>query len=592
MGNLIKDFWTYKYHDNRYYGVIEVVSGDLRYRRVENKFETRIERALAYLDGKKVLSHMSVQSYNDYLNKGDRASRTADEEAFYPFFLEFEPHVKPGQANFYVEYKKAVSEAYRTASYLIYEKNVNPEDILVMMTNSRSVYLFINPVIYGLRPSKVLHNVYKKMYEELDESIGFKYVDTSLFRFNGLVKTPGAYYAGGFVVPISIEELKNLANNPDQEQKKLTRVQRSIDKDIPGAFSRGMEDIYINALEEVDVDMAKRAKKARKRAHGLEDVTFLKNGIACIEHLEKNIVEPGQRNFALVGLAIAYKNAGYSKEQTEYAVQCAADRWNHDEDERIIVSKVKSVYEKDYNFSCSYLKEHVDLCGSCKKCKLNKDVNKAPNTKFWVGRQVIDQLKANNASLRHYKAYLVMSRNELYGKYFIPEEYNLDQRVIRELINMTGGTRELQNGLVKATIDHGGKKYLIPNEFIDNGECEALGERLKPYLVLYTHFIYKATNKYGMMRIKVETIAATLGYKSMSSVYKLIQDLQKSGMAVFRKGYLFSLYFSSYKIVSIDEYKHIKEEKEGFKGKENELKTGTNDGGESRLFWKLSRGSP
>lgn len=593
MGNLIKDFWTLQYDNKSYYGIVEVVGHDLQFRRETNKFETRIEKALAYLEGKRMLSHISVQSYNSYLNKGgvNRVGRTVKDKAFYPFFLEFEPHIKPGHAMFWVEYQKAVSEAYRTANYMIYEKGLEPEDILIIITNSRSVYLFVNPVAYQLRPSDALHDIYKKMYEELDEVMDFKYVDKSLFRFNGLIKTPGAYYQGGYVVPISIEELKGLAGNPEGEQKRLTRKQRNLSKEVPGRFSGAFSDIYKRAMIEVYEGVKKVPKNNGKKTEKVNTVTYLKSGIGCIDFLESNKVAEGQRNFALVGLAIAYKNAGFSQEQALAAVKNAAKRWNYDEMNQV-KTKVNTVYKKDYNFSCEYLKEHVDLCGSCACCKLNKGANKSLNTKFWVGREVISQLKANKASVRHYRAYLIMSRNELFGRYFDPEEYNLDPRVIRELVKMTGGERELQNRLVKASISHGDRKYLIPNEFLDNGEYEALGERIKAYLILYTKYIYKATDKYGMMRVKIETIAAELGYKSKSSVYKLLQDLVRAGMAVVKKGCLFSLYFSSYKVTSMDDHKESKGEKEEYLDGQLEYKTGTYDGGESRLYLKFSRGSP
>lgn len=590
MGNLIKDFWTYTYNQNSYFGVVEVVKGDLQFRKAEGKYETRVERAFQFLEGKKVLSHMSAQSYNNYLNKSGKVSRDAEEEAYYPFFLEFEPRRKPGNIGFEDEYKQAASEVYRTAQYLIYEYGVEAEDILIIITNTRSFYLFVNPRSYCARPSKHQHLVYRKMYEAIDEEIGLEFVDQSHFRFNGLIKTPGAYYAGGFVVPVSMQELKKLYENPIQQKELLTRTQRSIiERDVPGAVSTRMTELYLSSKELVG---SGRAKKRVSSFPEESNVIHMPQTAGCIKKLEAYGAEPGQRNFALVSLAIAYKNANFSENQVYEIVQEAANRWQHDEADNVVASKVRTVFRKGYNFSCKYIQERMDLCGACASCPYKKGAQNAPKTKFKVSKHIIATLGEKKASLRHYKAYLIMSRHGLFGQLFSPEEYGLAPRVIREMSNMINGVRTLVNGLVCVQIETGDRNYMFPITFVDKGVYEALGEKLKPYLNLYTRFVYKAVGKYGMMRVKAATIARVLGHKNLSSTYKLLRALLSEGLAVFKNGYLFSLYFNSYKVVPIEEYKDTKRNKSPHRSECGYLKTGTNDHGEHRLYWKLSRGSP
>jgi len=589
VGNLIKDFWTYTYNDRNYFGIVEVL-GDPQFRKAEDKKETRVEKAMAYLQGKSILSHMSAQSYISYLNKSGAASRSHDEETYYPFYLEFEPKLKPGSKGFDSEYMATAQEVYRTANYLRYEYDVEAEDILITITNSRSLYLFVNPKSFRAKPSRNQHLIYKKMYETIDEEIGLQYVDTSHFRFNGLIKTPGAYYAGGYVVPISLQELKLLCADPEQRHL-LTKRQRSVEKDVPGENAPRLTELYSNSKELVG------SVRAKKRVSNTQtnNVVYISQVAGCINHIEAHGAQPGQRNFALVSLAIAYKNAGYSEHQVHELVQNAADAWQHDESANEVASKVRTVFRKNYNFSCQYILENVDVCGSCESCPFKKGAKKAqngPKTKFKVSRRVIELLKQKKASLRHFKAYLVMSRHDLFDRFFSPEEYNLDPRVIRELTNMLDGVRNVENGLVSVKIDSGDKNYLFPVNFIDGGAHEALGEKLKPYLTIYTRFIFKAGDKYGMMRAKASTVAAALGYKSVNSVYKLIRELANDGLAVFKNGYLFSLYFSSYKLISIEAYKDAKKEKTLLRNESDSLKTGTNDPGDQRLYWKLSRGSP
>lgn len=600
MGNLVKDFWTYDYKERNYHGIVEVVKGDLQFRKVDGKYETRIEKALEYLmqPNIKTLSHMTVQSYNSYLNKDGRSSRSAEEETYYPFFLEFEPHVKSGQPNFEVEYQRAAAEAYTTAQYMIYELYVDPEDILVVITNSRSIYLFVNPKVYGLKPSKIQHLIYKRMYDILNEELGgFEYVDTSLFRFNGLIKTPGAYYAGGYVVPISVGELKTLVHDP-RAKNKLTRKKRSISVNVPGLESKAFKELYISSKEQITEGRIEKALKEQNKPFDSEksDVKYISSGIGCINYLESAIVEPGQRNFALVSLAIAYKNGGYSIEQVNDILQERADKWGHDEDAAIVRSKVKTVFTKDTKFSCSYIKEHVNICDSCRKCKLNKKAVKGQGTKFKVNKYVIDQLRANKGSLRHYKAYLIMSRNELFGQYFNPEEFGLDHRVIREFSKFTGATRELESGQVKIDQEIEEKNYLIPNEFVDKGSYESLGERLKQYLILYTSFTYKAGDKYGMMHVKAKKVNDVLGYKNIESTYSLIKELVDMGMAVYKNGFLFAMYYSTYKVISLEDYKAEKSKKKAKEKLQYQDKIEYDyellGNGDHQLFLKCARGSP
>lgn len=569
MGNLIKDYWTFAYNEKNYYGIVEVVRGELQHRKVDGKFETRIEKAIQYMmkSGIKTLSHMSVQSYNTYLNKDGRTLRSADEETYYPFFLEFEPHKRPSDYGFEGEYKNAAAEAYRTLQYLVYELDVDPEDIMTMITNSRSIYLFVNPKAYELKPSRTLHNIYKGIYSELNEVLDLKYVDTNQFRANGLIKTPGAYYEGGYVVPVTMDELKKMVVNPGMKAE-YTKKQRSIDKMVPGKVARGFKRLYNASLEQTNDTRKEKAQNGRKKNEKAqnENVTYLNadlsTDIKCVRRIENSMIEQGERNFALVSLAIAYKKAGYSEEQVTEIVQRAADRWGHDESSSQIRSKVRLVFKHDYGFSCSYIKEHVSMCESCcSGCKFNKRAVGANQTKFKVNKYVIEALKTNKASLRHYKAYLIMSRHHLFGQAFDPEEYKLDQRTIREFAKYTGSKREITNGQVVIELAYEDKDYLFPNEFIDKGTYEALGERLKPYLVIYTSFVYKANEKYGMMHVKVKKISSILEHKSVESTYAMLREFVRNGMMVVKKGLLFATYFDSYKVVSLEEFKEKKKTK-------------------------------
>ncbi len=552
MGKLIQDFWTYEYKNRQYYGIVEVVKGDLKYRKLDGKFETHIEAAINYLKkpNHKILSHMSLQSYCGFMKDG-QAFRGEKEETYYPFCLEFEPHLKPGDFNFKARYKDAADELYRTVLLLEYEFGVNREDMLITMTNSRSFYLFVNPKSYGLKPSCRLHQIYKKMFELLSDYIDFIYVDKSHFRHQGLIKTPGSYYAGGYVVPVTLEEIKTLMHNPDLKDV-YTMQQKSLRKSVPGAFSNKLHELYQEAVEIDGAHSAKLANSAKKIALPVRSMTQRH----CIKQIEANGVKIGERNYALVSLGIAYKEAGYSETQTLDMLLEKANAWQHDENAAIIASKVRLIYKKDYVFSCQYAKEHIQICNACTNCKHQKNARGLAVTKFKIYRSDVIALRKKKLSKRHYEAYLTLSRYDLYNKRFELEDYGLKMRTIRELCSVLDIERDISyTSIVLKRKSKPDRPYLLPNEFYDNGVYVTLDEHIKHYLVLYVKFGYKSYGRYAMMRVGYQKIKNTLGYKSDSGLYKFLSKLKLLGLIVYKKKIIHALYFESKKIIDFEKEK-------------------------------------
>ena len=569
VGNLIKNFWTYQ----EYYGITEVVGGPLEYRKVEGKHETRIEKALEYMltPGLRLLSHMSIQTYNTYLNRTGRNLRDETEKAYYPMFIELETKVKPDsfkvdlkhrEMAFDRQYKEMLMEAYLLVTYLVYEIGMEEKDILILLNNSRSIYVMLNPVSYGLTPDKDLHIVYNEMYKLISEGISLEYVDDQMYKHNGLMKTPNTWYSGGYFVPISYQELRELKNNPGLKGE-LTKNKRSLNNDVPGSFCPALAELYEKAKENSKTKtVSYKLQGTIQKATGENKVVQLyKPGQRnCVNYIHGNEIEDGRKNFALVSVTYHYKGLGYSQEQTYEILQEIADNWDYESPNRIY-AKVKSVYRNKKKFSCDKARETLGLdeC-TCENCPFNpyKKVEEHEYKHFNIQRVIVDALWRNKASLRHYKALLQLSRNRLFNRWFSLSTEGLQERTIKELCKLSGSnfifSQNDDSVMVYNKVQNQGPYWKLPIEFWDNGVYNQFGEQLKHYLkLLFCGYKVNKGGSYIQTRVGMERIQELLGYKTINGVYKLLLRLKELGFAVYNRGKLFAIYLQSYKIINIED---------------------------------------
>lgn len=559
MGNLIRDFWTYQYKGKSYYGIGEVIAGsDLKQQRHIKRFETHIEKALEYTLKHDLVSHMSIQKY---LKKSVDVSRKDNEETFYPFFFEFEPKCSCDKAPkevFMREYKAAVGEAIKVVRYSIDILDVDEKDILILINNSRSIYVMYNPRTYGLRPSNKLHLIYKEMYKAIDEEIGLNYVDASLYNSYGLMKTPNCYYKGGYFTKISFEQLQKLHNNPGIKSM-LTSTKKSLDYYIPAIHATGLTELYNNAKEKV-LNLNTKLKD--------KQVTYITNCSAkCVEHIENYTIGPGSRNHALVSVGIFYKNKGFTAEQVEQKLLQLSSTWGHDESSSDIASKVRSIFRYDYQFSCKFAASVLnleDMEGLCSRCPYNAQ-NKTRLDRIPVQANIIKELWSNKASVRHYIAYLKLSQDRLFNTWFDPKEKGVNDRTLRELCNLSNNLiREKRKELIYITNKATGNVYNLPTKFMELEAPAMLGEYLKHYLmILIKGYNTKKSDKYIKLNVSKEKIKNDLGYGDISSVYKLLSRLKKLGFLVVKGGKLVALYYTTYKVHNLEEFREERLRKNG-----------------------------
>lgn len=553
-GNFIEQMFIYKMLNKaeelqNYFGIHEVVSGDFSQNRADKKYETHIEKLLEYPiknRWNKELSHMSLQSFCTFLNKQNRNLRTEElDDRYYPFTLEFESSKKK-------EHSDVLLEVAQYLKYLMSELSVNKEDFTIIINNSKSVYIMVNPKVFGLKPSKNVHRIYTEMYKKIKEELGLKFVDESVVNSSyRLIKTPGSYYKGGYVNYVSLDEFMSLMTGY-LTRAKLTKKQRDIrNLMLPGIQSVPMTRLYDKSKKKVEKSLKEYKNK------GIKVLNL--PGTECTRECVKTLInipvmDKGNRNNFLVSIALGLSEANYSENQIKEVLRRKAIEWKHDESLRAVENKYKSLKRNGTNFSCDKAKmlfEEEGLSFCCNVCK------KAINS-IYIARDVVESIYNNKGAVRHYRAYLELEKQNLFGRYFNIAEVGIKVATLKELAKKINGKLEKKQDLFKLTINRGKAIYRLPLEYIENA-VDVLEQKIGKVLML----IVKAysSNTYGaFISLGVAKISEYLSFKNERSVYKFLKELEKIGFLTKNKNGI-TLYYKSRKVVSLEE------ERENRKGK-------------------------
>lgn len=556
-GNFIEQMFIYKMINKaeevqNYFGIHEVVSGDFSQNRADKKYETHIERLLEYPiknRWNKELSHMSLQSFCTFLNKQNRNLRTEElDDRYYPFTLEFESSKKK-------EHSDVLFEVAQYLQYLMTELSVNEEDFTIIINNSKSVYIMVNPKVFGLKPSKNVHRIYTEMYKKIKEELGLKFVDESVVNSSyRLIKTPGSYYKGGYVNYISVDEFMHLMTGY-LTRAKLTKKQRDIRKlMLPGIQSVPMTRLYDKSKKKVE----KSLKEYKNKGIKVLNLPGMECNRECVKTLiNMPIMGKGNRNNFLVTIALGLSEANYNGDEIKEILRRKAIEWKHDESLRAVENKYKSLIRNRTNFSCDKVKmlfEEEGLSLSCNVCK------KAVNS-IYISRNIVEAIYNNKGAVRHFKAYLELEKQNLLGRYFSIDEVGIKAATLKELAKKINGKLEKRQDLFKLTINRGKAIYRLPLNYIENA-VDVLEQKIGKVLML----IVKAysSNTYGaFISLGVAKIAEYLSFKNERSVYNFLKELEKLGFLTKNKNGI-TLYYKSRKVVSLEEEKENRKEKVKF----------------------------
>lgn len=545
-GNFIEQMFIYKMLNKaeelqNYFGIHEVVSGDFSQNRADKKYETHIEKLLEYPiknRWNKELSHMSLQSFCTFLKKQNRNLRTEElDDRYYPFTLEFEsPKKKEGS--------DVLFEVAQYLQYLMNELSVNEKDFTIIINNSKSVYIMVNPKVFGLKPSKNVHRIYTEMYKKIKEELGLKFVDESVVNSSyRLIKTPGSYYKGGYVNYVSVDEFMHLMTGY-LTRAKLTKKQRDIrNLMLPGIQSVPMTRLYDKSKKKVE----KSLKEYKNKGIKVLNLPGTECTRECVKTLiNMPIMDKGNRNNFLVSIALGLSEANYSEDEIKEVLRRKAIEWKHDESLRAVENKYKSLKRNGTNFSCDKAKmlfEEEGLSLGCNVCK------KAINS-IYIARNVVESIYNNKGALRHYRAYLELEKQNLFGRYFNIAEVGIKVATLKELAKKINGKLEKKQDLFKLTIDRGKAIYRLPLDYIENA-VDVLEQKIGKVLML----IVKAysSNTYGaFISLGVAKISEYLSFKNERSVYKFLKELEKIGFLTKNKNGI-TLYYKSRKVVSLEE---------------------------------------
>ena len=550
-GNFIDQMFIYstvRKIDNtmqRYGGIHEVVQGEFSQNRANKKYETHIEKVLEWTiknKHRKEVSHFSLQGHFTYLDKQKRTIRTEElDDRYYPFVLEFESSDKKKEYDVYYE----VAVYFQ---YMLQEYNVTKEDIVITITNSKSVYVWINPKAFGLKPSKNVHRIYTEMYKKIKKDLCLKFVDESVVNSAyRLIKTPGSFYNEGFVNCITINELMYLMTG-ELTRGELTKKQR----DIRQLFLPGIQSFELTKLYEASKNKLKCYTHREKEV--LELPGSKKCNRECVRALLDMQVGKGNRNNFLVTIALGLMKTSYSEAEIIETLKRKAIEWNHDESLNAVINKYKSLVRNNTNFSCDKVKmlfEEEGLILNCNACK------KAINS-IYIARNIIEAIYENKGSVRHYRAYLKLEKQKLFGEYFDINEAGIKEATLKELSKKINGKLEKKKGLFKLTIKRSKAIYRLPLEYIEN-TVDVLDQKIGKVLML----IVKAysSNPYGaFISLGIEKIAEYLSFKNSRSVYKFLKELENLGFLTKNKNGI-TLYYKSRKVLSLEEERENRKER-------------------------------
>ena len=553
-GNFIEQMFIYKMLNKaeelqNYFGIHEVVSGDFSQNRADKKYETHIEKLLEYPiknRWNKELSHMSIQSFCTFLKKQNRNLRTEElDDRYYPFTLEFESSKKK-------EHSDVLLEVAQYLKYLMSELSVNKEDFTIIINNSKSVYIMVNPKVFGLKPSKNVHRIYTEMYKKIKEELGLKFVDESVVNSSyRLIKTPGSYYKGGYVNYVSLDEFMSLMTGY-LTRAKLTKKQRDIrNLMLPGIQSVPMTRLYDKSKNKVE----KSLKEYKNKGIKVLNLPGTECTRECVKTLiNMPIMDKGNRNNFLVSIALGLSEANYNGNEIKEILRRKAIEWKHDESLRAVENKYKSLIRNRTNFSCDKVKmlfEEEGLSLSCNVCK------KAINS-IYISRSIIESIYNNKGAVRHYRAYLELEKQNLFGRYFNIANVGIKAATLKELAKKINGKLEKKQDLFKLTINRGKAIYRLPLDYIENA-VDVLEQKIGKVLML----IVKAysSNTYGaFISLGIAKIAEYLAFKNERSVYKFLKELEKIGFLTKNKNGI-TLYYKSRKVVSLEEERENRKEK-------------------------------
>ena len=428
------------------------------------------------------------------------------------------------------------------------ELSVNEKDFTIIINNSKSVYIMVNPKVFGLKPSKNVHRIYTEMYKKIKEELGLKFVDESVVNSSyRLIKTPGSYYKGGYVNYVSVDEFMHLMTGY-LTRAKLTKKQRDIRKlMLPGIQSVPMTRLYDKSKKKVE--------KSLKEYKNVLNLPGMECNRECVKTLiNMPIMGKGNRNNFLVTIALGLSEANYNGDEIKEILRRKAIEWKHDESLRAVENKYKSLIRNRTNFSCDKVKmlfEEEGLSLSCNVCK------KAVNS-IYISRNIVEAIYNNKGAVRHFKAYLELEKQNLFGRYFSIDKVGIKAATLKELAKKLNGKLEKKQDLFKLTINRGKAIYRLPLDYIEN-TVDVLEQKIGKVLML----IVKAysSNTYGaFISLGVAKIAEYLSFKNERSIYKFLKELEKIGFLTKNKNGI-TLYYKSRKIVNLEE------ERENRKGK-------------------------
>lgn len=278
-----------------------------------------------------------------------------------PFYLDLDLEVSKQD-----EYNQVRTDALMVLSILMNEFKIPLEYIKIYYSGNKGFHFIINPIVFGIRPSKTLNEDFKLVARRIKSYTFNKTIDTVIYDKRRLVRVPNTINSksGLYKVRISKEILETYTYEQLREYAKEPKPDPNLNGCTTIKHAKDMFDEYRNKQYEEDTSKYKKAtnNKKKKAINSNSDI------LPCVAYILENGAEIGARNNTMIALSSAlFQSGGTLEEVTDIILE-----WNKTKNDnsknpisdREVIVTVNSAYQRFQSgmiYGCSAFRE-LDYC--------------------------------------------------------------------------------------------------------------------------------------------------------------------------------------------------------------------------------------
>jgi hypothetical protein len=257
------------------------------------------------------------------------------------------------------------ADAVKLTHFFIEKFGMTEDEIRVYFSGSKGFHVLVNPVVFGVKPHKQLHRIYKFIAVNLETQLNLQSLDKgSIYGHGRMWRMVNSIHfkSGLFKVELNHEELKGDLRNVINNYAKAPRP----DLYPPDEVEYNLNDAAAEWFSRMEASWEEVEKLQADRVTLKDEVLSKMDGLpVCVQFiLERGILKSGDRNKATMALASYYKDTGHSQQETTSVlldwvkkIPKSFTSSSPSEVDASTVGCVKTVYGDDkYHFGCAFIR--------------------------------------------------------------------------------------------------------------------------------------------------------------------------------------------------------------------------------------------